>query len=156
MNIGIIFYSFSGHTLSVSRKLEEGLIASGFKVKREQLEPDGPYKLTDMVIKLKNVPSIEVYDILVLASPVHGGRMAAPMAGFLKELPGLKSRKIICLVTHFLPYSMGGKQMIQLFKDACESLGAEVVGTANIPRLRLRQKQYINKVIDMIIIKERQ
>jgi len=150
MDIGIIFYSFSGHTLSVSKKIKNHLENSGYDVALEQLEPSGPFKLTDEVSELKTIPSIEKYNVLIIASPVHGGRMASPVAGFLKKVPHLKGKKMICLVTHFLPYSMGGKQMIRILKAACESLGAEVIATGNVPRLSLRQNKYINKVIDTI------
>ncbi len=150
MTIGIIFYSFSGHTLSVTKKLEKQLIDAGYGVVLEQLEPAGPLKLTDEIADVKRIPSVGQYDLLILASPVHGGRIASPMAGFLKKVPSLNGMRIICLVTHFLPFSMGGKQMVQLFKHTCESLGAEVVGTGNVLRPSFRQRKYIKKAVDLI------
>jgi len=149
MNIGIIFYSFSGHTIRMVKKLEKKLSDSGYDAVLHQLEPAEPFHLTAPVAELKSIPSISKYDALILASPVHGGRMAGPMAGFLENVSSLKSKPTFCLVTHFLPYSMGGKQMIILMKDACESMGAKIIGIGNVPRLSFRQSARINEMVEI-------
>jgi menaquinone-dependent protoporphyrinogen IX oxidase len=150
MNIGIVFYSFSGHTLSVSKRLQGKLKERGYEAGLEQLEPAGSFKFTEEIVAVKDIPSLSAYDLLVFAAPVHGGRIAGPMAGFLKKSPSLSNKPAICVVTHFLPYSLGAKQMLQLFKPACATLGAQVIGTVNVPRLSFRQNKYINKVVDLI------
>ena len=150
MHIGIIFYSFSRHTLKVAKKLKEQLISYGYEAGLEQLEPAEPFHLTAPVAELKSIPAISQYDALILASPVHGGRMAGPMAGFLENIPSLNNKPVFCLATHFLPYSMGGRQMIDLMKDACESNGAKIMGFGNVPRLSFRRNIYITKIVDTL------
>ena len=150
MKIGIVFYSFSGHTLSVSKKLQGKLIERDYEAELEQLEPAGAFKLTEEIVAVKDIPSLSDCDLLVFAAPVHGGRIAGPMAGFLNNAPSLGNKPAICVVSHFLPYSLGAKQMLQLFKPACAALDVQVIGTVNVPRLSFRKNQYINKVVDLI------
>jgi NAD(P)H dehydrogenase (quinone) len=151
MKIGIIFYSHSGHTLSITEKLREKLTAAGYSVGIEQLETVGPLKLSDQTAELKAIPSVEVYDSLVIASPVHGGRLSSPMAEFLKKAPSLKDKQVVCLAAHFLPYGMGAKQMIQLMKAACQAKGAQIIGAGDVPRLSLRQNKHIEDVVNLLV-----
>ncbi|HEY60769.1 MAG TPA: flavodoxin [Anaerolineae bacterium] len=146
MQIGIIFYSFSGHTLSVIKKIKEKLTTSGHEVIIEQLETAAPLKLTTQTVALKSIPNVESYDALVIASPVHGGRISSPVASFLEKAPSLQGKKIVCLATHFLPYGWGGKQMIQLMEEVCKAKGAQIIGVGNVPRLSLMQDKYIDAV----------
>ena len=148
MHIGIIFYSFSGHTLSVARKLGGKLSTAGHKFSLEQLETTAPLKLSAQRAELKSIPSIEDYDTLVIASPVHGGRMSSPIASFLEEVPSLQGKKVVCLATHFLPYGWNGEQMIRSMKKVCEAKGAQIIGVGNTPRLSLRRKNHINEVVN--------
>jgi hypothetical protein len=85
-----------------------------------------------------------------LASPVHGGRLASPIAAFFEKAPSLKGKKVVCVGTHFLSYEMGGRQMLELMQAACQQKGAHVVGTANVFRLSLRQKKYINAIVALL------
>lgn len=150
MKIGIFFYSFSGHALSVAKKINERLITSGYQVGMEKLEPAGRLNPSDLRTELKSIPSIEDYDILVIASPVHGGRMASPIAEFLEKTPSMKGKRVFCLVTHFLPYGTGGKQTILQMKAACQSKGGQIIGSENFPRLSLRQKTKINGIFNLL------
>ena len=85
MHIGIIFYSFSGHTQSITHEIAEKLSAAGHQVSINQLETAAPLNLIAQTVELKSIPSIESYDVILIASPVHGGRISSPIARFLEE-----------------------------------------------------------------------
>lgn len=84
MKIGIIFYSLSRHTLSLSRHIKQVLEQDGHTVESIRLEP-GSYQVRAQKAELKSVPPVTGYDLLILACPVHGGRMAPPMQAFLEQ-----------------------------------------------------------------------
>ena len=107
MNIGVIVYSLSGHTLSVAVKLMEVLPAFGHELTLERVETVGPAKLKTEGAELKTMPLVMPYDILILGAPVRGGTLPSPMRRFLVQIPSLQDKKIACFVTHFFCTSMG-------------------------------------------------
>ena len=150
MKIGIICYSFSGYTSWISKKLLQKISSKAYQVDLHSLEPAGRLDVTALRTALKSIPPVEEYDILILASPVHGGRIASPMAEFLEKSPSLLDKKVICLVTHFLPYSTGGEQTIRLLKSACEEKSGQVIGTENIPTLSLKRITKMDRIIHLL------
>ena len=66
MNIGIILYSETGNTYSVSQKLKEKLVKAGHSVNIERLKVIGKVKPGTKDIKFEMLPDIEPYDALVL------------------------------------------------------------------------------------------
>ena len=87
MNIGLIVYSRTGHTLSVAARLGEALSVAGHAVKLEQVEAAGPVRPGATNVPLKTAPQIERYEALVFGTPVQGGTPAPPMATYLDQLP---------------------------------------------------------------------
>ena len=77
MKIGIVFYSLSRHTLSLSNTLKQALEQDGHTVTATQLEP-ASYQVRQQKAELKSIPAVSGYDLLILACPVHG----AAHAGF--------------------------------------------------------------------------
>ena len=150
MHIGIIFYSFSGHTLAITHEIAEKLSAAGHQVSINQLETAAPLNLIAQTVELKSIPSIESYDVILIASPVHGGRISSPIAGFLEKVQFMPGKRILCLAAHFLPYKWGAKQMIGSLNKACEAKGARIIGAVNVPRLSLRRKNHIAKVVNLL------
>ena len=64
VNIGIIVYSRTGHTLAVATQLKEKLSAAGHEVKLEQVEVVGPDNLGATDVQLKIKPEVEGYGIV--------------------------------------------------------------------------------------------
>ena len=150
MKIGIIVFSLTGQTLAVARKLESELIKAGHAVTLEQLETAAPFRLTAKTAELKSKPIMDAYRAIVLASPVHGGRMAVPMKSFLEQVPSLKGKKVACLVTQFLPHQLGGDQTIRMMKEECRSKGADVVGTGIVSWLSISRKRQTSLVVNQL------
>lgn len=148
MTIGIIVYSRTGHTLIVARKLQDDLVADGHDVMMEQLETVGPVNPSATTAALKTVPAIEHYDVVVLGSPVNGGRMSAPMRSYLDEVPSLEGKRIALLLTHFFPRGWGANQTIEEMTNACESTGATVIGSGDVQWFSLRRRRRIAEAVE--------
>lgn len=150
MNIGIIVYSRSGHTLTVARKLEQRLTADGHKVTLEQLETVGQVDLSATTAELKTVPGVETYDAFVLGTPVNGGRMSAPMKSYLDEIPSLAGKRVALLLTHFFPSQWGANQTFEQMTEVCESKGATVVGSGDARWTSLRRRRQIAQAVESV------
>ena len=148
MDIGIIIYSRTGHTLSVARKLEKRLAADGHDVTLEELKAVEPLDLSATTADLKSIPAIDTYDALVLGSPVNGGRMSAPMKRYLDEIPSLQGKKAVLLLTHFLPKAWGANQTFEQMTEVCEAKGATVCGTGDVWWTSLRRGRQISRAVD--------
>ena len=150
MNIGIIVYSHTGHTLSVAMKLKAKLSAAGHVVTLEQLETAGPVSLSATSADLKTTPAIDTYEALVFGSPVRGGVPAPPMMSYLEQVTSLEGKKVACLVTGFFPPGWGRNQTVAHMKEICESKGATVCGSGSVGWFSLGRKRQISKVVDSL------
>lgn len=148
MNIGIVVYSHTGHTLSVATKLKGKLSADGHTVTLEQLETVAPLKMSDTTAELKVMPAIDAYDALVFACPVRGGTPAPPMRVYLEQIPSLAGKDVACLVTGILPFAWGRLQTLVTLKEMCESKGATVLGMESVWWLSLVRRRRISEVVD--------
>ena len=150
MNIGIIVFSHTGHTLKVTRKLEERLIRDGHDVTLEQLKPVKPLNLSATTAPLKRIPAIDAYDALVLGTPVNGGRMSAPMRSFLDDTSSLQSKRVALLLTHFFPRQWGANQTFEQMTEICKSKGATVCGKGDVRWTSLRRRRQIAQAVDSV------
>jgi flavodoxin len=147
MNIGVIVYSKTGHTLSVTAQLQGALSAAGHMVTLEQVEAAGPVRPTATDVPLKTKPPLEGYEALVFGAPVWGGAPAPPMASYLEQLPSLEGLQVACLVTGLFPPGLGRKQAIARMVETCESKGATIRGTGSVGWLSFRRQRQIAEVV---------
>jgi flavodoxin len=148
MNIGIIVYSYTGHTLSVAVRLKETLSAAGHVADLERVEVVGPETLGATDVQLKTKPETDPYDALVFASPVRGGMMPPAMTRYLEQVSSLEGKKVACLVTHFFPPGWGAQQTLRQMIEVCESKGATVCGAGDVGWPRLGLKRRVADVVD--------
>ena len=132
MKVGIIVYSRSGHTLAAAQHIKERLSSTGHQPMLERLELVGPAPAGREEVPLKTCPDISAYDAVIFCSPVHGGRPALPMSRYLEQLPPLKNKPAVLLVTHFFRPDWGANLTIAALRTACEAKGAHVVGAASV------------------------
>lgn len=109
MNIGMIVYSQTGHTLSVAVKLKEKLSAAGHTVSLEQLETVEAVRMYAANAQLKTKPEIDTYDALVFGCPVQGGAPAPPMGSYLEQITSLQGKKSRLFGDRRFPPGMGSK-----------------------------------------------
>ena len=151
MNIGIIVYSRTSHTLSVATKLLERLSAAGHQVTLKELEIDGPVDLSATTAALKARPSIEAYSGLVLGTPVNGGRVSAAMNSYLAQIPTLAGMRIAFLLTHFFVRGWGANQTVGQMTEVCQSKGAEVCGAGTVRWTGPGRRRRISTALDEVV-----
>lgn len=121
MKIGIIVFSQSGNTLYVAKKLEAKMRASGMNVKIERITIVGGKVKANGSYEFDNIPKLSSYNKLVIASPINGFTLAAPMKKFLSKHANLNGKEVACLVTQrFKRAWLGGNQGIRYIKDICQ------------------------------------
>jgi flavodoxin len=148
VNIGIITYSRTGHTLSVAVKLKEALSAAGHSVSLERLETLELVSTYAADARLETKPAIDTYDALVFGAPVRGGTPAPPMVSYLEQITSLQGKRVVCLATGVFPAGWGRNQTIAHMKEVCESKGATVCGSGSVGWWSLGRKRRIDEVVD--------
>jgi flavodoxin len=150
MNIGVIVYSQSGHTLIVAKALVEALVGAGHSVALEQVKSAGLANLGQVDVPLQAKPEIDGYDALVFGAGTWGGSIPSPMATYLAQLDSLAGVRVACLVTGFFSAKMGRAQNLAQMKAVCEDKGATVVGGGSVGWLSFRRKRQIVEVVEQL------
>jgi len=149
MNIGIILYSQTGNTYSVSLKLKEKLITTGHSVDIERLKVVGEVRSGTKDIKFEKLPDAEPYDALVFGSPVQAFSLSSVMASYMTHIASLQGKKVALLVTQFFPFPwMGGNRTIGQMKKICESKGAAVCGEEIVNWSNPSREKRITEVVE--------
>lgn len=132
MNVGILFHSCTGNTLSVAQTLAEALRAAGATAEPDRLETD-PAEAEAPSFRIVHAPDPAKYEALVFACPVHGFRISRQMALYLADLPDLKGKKTLCFVTHTFPFGfLGGNGSKKQLENLLRQKGADVLASACI------------------------
>ena len=147
MKIGVVYYSYSGHTALVVDQFVAEMKEAGEEVSKIVLEPEGPIQLSAIAAPLKALPDVSSFDVLVMGTPVHGGRMSGPMLTFLETVPTLEGKHVAYLVTHFFPRKWGAAQTIEVMEGLCWEKGAKILGGADVTWFGLGRK---GKIADAI------
>lgn len=147
MNIGVIVYSLSNHTLTVAESLKEKLSADRHSVTLERVETVGPAKPQFENAELKSKPVLDAYDAVVFACPVRGGTIPPPMKRYMEQISSLQEKQVACLVTHFFKREWGANQVLAAMQTLCESKGATVCGVGDVRWFSLHRKQQIAQVV---------
>ena len=151
MNIGIILYSETGNTYSVSQKLKEKLIKAGHSVNIERLKVIGKVHPGKKDIQFDSLPNIEPYDALVFGSPVQAFSLSSAMTAYLSQIKSLQDEKVAFLVTQFFPFPwLGGNRAIGQMKKICESKGATICGTAVINWSKPSREKQITDMVEKL------
>lgn len=148
VQIEIIVYSMTGHTLSVATKLQEALSATGHDVRLDPLRATGPANSRATDAPLETGPEIGRHDTLVLACPVRGGMPAPPMASYLERITSLEGKRVACLVTGIFPAGWGRNQALAQMVETCASKGAAVCGSASVGWWSLSRRRQIVAVVE--------
>ena len=151
MNIGIILYSQTGNTYSVSLKLKEKLITAEHSVDIERLKVVGEVRPGTKDIRLETLPDIEPYDALVFGSPVQAFSLSSVMASYLTQIASLQGKKVAFLVTQYFPFPwMGGNRTVGQMKKICEPKGAVVCGVAIVNWSNPNREKRIIEVVEKL------
>jgi len=151
MNIGIILYSETGNTYSVSQKLKEKLVKAGHSVNIERLKVIGKVKPGTKDIQFESLPDIEPYDALVFGSPVQAFSLSSAMTAYLSQIKSLKDKKVAFLLTQFFPFPwLGGNRATGQMKKIGESKGATICGTAVVNWSKPGREKQITEIVEKL------
>jgi len=148
MKIECIVFSHSGHTKAVAEKVWNKLHKSGHDVGLSLIEPEGKLDLKAEMVEIKVIPDLKGCDVAIIGSPVHGGRISAPIRAFLTQVESLEGKKVVLLVTHFFRPGWGALQTLRELRKLCEEKGGEVVSEMNIKWFSMRRRREIEKFTD--------
>jgi flavodoxin len=149
MNIGIIVYSQTGHTLSVAQKIHEKLAEKNHQVKIEQVTITG--EATPGKFEIAGKPAVDDYDALVFGAPVQAFSLCTVMDAYLKQLPSLAGKKAAFLVTKQLPFAWtGGNRAIKSMRSICENKGAQTLGAGIACWKEDKREQSVNECVEKI------
>ena len=151
MNIGIILYSETGNTYSVSQKLKEKIVKTGHSVNIERLKVIGKVHPSTKDVKFESLPDIEPYDALVFGSPVQAFSLSSAMTAYLSQIKSLLDKKVAFLVTQFFPFPwLGGNRTIGQMKKICESKGATICGAAVVNWSKPSREKQIAEMVEKL------
>jgi hypothetical protein len=150
MDIGIIIYSHTGHTLIVSQKLKDKLSSKGHTVTLQHLETTVPLAMSATTAELQSIPTIQPYDAVILCTPVRGGMPSPPMKAFLDKIISFEGKQVFFLVTGFFPAKWGRNQTLYELTTICESKKAEVCGVGSVRWSSFTRKQQINNAVECL------
>ncbi len=146
MNIGIIYYSQTGHTEDVARELEQVLTSQGHTVTLVKLISE----LTSNGMptgKLSQVPPAQSYDLLILGSPVQAFRLALPMLNYLESMDPLNGKPVYVYLTKQLRPFFGGKKALRQLDDGVTAKGSTVSKNAIVQWSAKDQRQQIASLL---------
>lgn len=147
MNIGIIVYSQTGHTLSVAEKLGKQLEEKGSTVSIEQIFISG--EAAPDKFEFTTAPDVSPYDALIFGAPVQGFRLCTVMETYLQQLPALNGKETAFLITKQLPFSWtGGTKAVSTMKKICQDKGAQVRGAEIAFWSKSKQDESVNKCVN--------
>lgn len=153
MKIGIIIYSQTGNTKKVAGKLQEKLSSAGHDASIEEITIDGKIPAQPGKFELANIPAVEIYDAVIFGAPVQAFSLNPVMKVYMKKqkLQSLAGKKAAIFVTKQIPlFWVGGTGAVGIMKKACESGGAEVLGTEIVVWAKKKREQTIKRCVDNI------
>ncbi len=114
----IVYYSKTQNTESVVKRFEN---VDYLKVEAESDDPN------QKQVNLKVIPSINGYEHVIFASPVHGFQLCKVMRAYLEQLPSLDGLTIDIFITHMFRFSwLGGVQTLKQMRKIIESKKGKV------------------------------
>ncbi|MDD3478258.1 MAG: hypothetical protein PHP32_05230 [Candidatus Izemoplasmatales bacterium] len=151
MNIGFIYYSETGHTLSVLEQLKNALEKEGRNVRMVPLLCDN----TKGVRHLGNRPDIAEFDFVVIASPVQAFQLCQVMKEYLKVAFSTHQFKYALLVTQQLKNAFwGGNSAIRRMRKDIDAMGglcmAETIVHWGAYDRDAQAKEAIEAIVDAI------
>jgi menaquinone-dependent protoporphyrinogen IX oxidase len=145
MEIGVVVYSHTGHTAKLAERLVPRLEALGWGVTVLPLAPAAEFSMNVERTPLASLPEIAPFDVVVVGTPVHGGRMSAPVRTFLGQSPLLAGKPVAFLLTHFFPRQWGAVQTIDEMAVLCDDAGATVLDSADVAWLGLGRRRRMDR-----------
>jgi menaquinone-dependent protoporphyrinogen IX oxidase len=139
MKQAIVFYSNTGNTRQVAKQF------NGFDLLEVKAVSDDP---NIQFPTLTSTPSLEGYNYVILATPVHGFQISKIMKAYLDQVPSFEGILIDLYITHLFPFAwMGGNVSLRQMKQIIEGKNGRVRWMTSVNwKSRKREKT----ILDMI------
>ena len=148
MKFKMILYSRTGHTRRVGEEVAWHLFDSGHKVDVVNLESTVPLIMGAEHMAESEIAAIAGYDGLIIASPVHGGKMSEPIRKYIGSVKSFDGKPIVLLATHFLRNAWGAHQALLEMQNQCVSQEGTVLGSIEVRWFNLHRRRDIQKAVE--------
>jgi len=131
MNIGLVVYSWSGHTKEVAEKVREALAAKGHEATLVPVELTAERKQGAREFEIAAMPDLSGYDAIIFGAAVEAFSLSPVLTTYLKKVDSLAGKTVACLVSQQFPYAwMGGNRAAGQMKKLAKAKGATIAGSA--------------------------
>ena len=147
MKIGIIFYSKTGHTNQACESIAERFRKNGHIVELSEVT------VVDVKTNktLKDIPSMEGYDVLLLGTPVQGFSLPLPMVDYLKQSKMTKNQKLGVVITQYFKVSwLGANHTMKQLLSGCAYANPDLYGYSVIHWSSKRRVEQLSKATDKL------
>lgn len=151
MNIGIVVYSQTGHTLEVCEKLRDRLIGEGHTAQIARVSVAGERTPKPKTFELADKPDVAAFEAIVFASYVEAFSLCPVMRRFMEDIGTLEGKKVACFVTQQFPFPwMGGNRAVRQLSKLCQSKGASARATAVVNWAKKKRDKTMAMAVDRI------
>ena len=151
MKIGIVVYSWSGHTRSVGQGLKGLLVTAGHDADLVEIPLVGERAKGAREFEFGLLPDLSAYEGIVFGAAVEAFSLSPVMIAYLKEIKSLAAKSVACLVTQQFPFPwMGGNRAIRQMRKLCEAKGAVIVGAAVVNWAKSRREKTLAAALDRL------
>ena len=164
MKILIAYYSKTGNTERVARKIGDALIALADDVEYEKINPmsinqkedsflkNGLYALVRKEVPIENNKfNLDDYDSIIFGTPVWAFSTTPPINSYLEDIEGVENKKIVAFVTMG---GIGGNTTMDIIKSKVNKKGGNFLGGVTLSKEELENevilKNKINQIIDVL------
>jgi multimeric flavodoxin WrbA len=147
MKIGIIVYSETGHTRQVALEIKKVLELANHQVRLEEITV---YNIASDKT-LKDIPSMEGYDILILGTPVQGFSLPVPVQDYLKRTEIPKRQKLGVLMTQYFKVGwLGGNHTMRQLLSAVAYANPDLYGYGIVHWSSRRRETQIKDLVKIL------
>lgn len=151
MKIGVIYYSRTGHTAQLADEAVKLLRKAGHEVEIRRLETVVPLSMSAERAEVKEMPAIGDYDALAIGTPVHGGRISAPVLTFMENTPSFNGKSLAFFLTHFFPRKMSAHITISALEKLGVAQGGQVLGSVDVTWFSFTRKKQLNAAAEALV-----
>ena len=152
MKIAIVVNSITGNTLQVAEKLRQRLESMNHAAEIKRIAPTCKEPVSGSDLKniiLKEIPDLELFDLVILGAPVHAFSISAVIKEYVNQVNTLGGKKVMIYVTQALPFhSLGGNRAVKQLKLACKEKGATVIKTGIVSWSHKKREDDIERLLE--------
>jgi len=151
MNIGLVIYSWSGHTLEVAEKLKSKLESAGHAVTLLPVELTAERKQGARDFEIAGLADLSSYESIVFGAAVEAFSLSPVLSAYLSKIDSLSGKKVACLVSQQFPFAwMGGNRALNQMKKLCRAKGASIIGSAVVHWTASKREASIASALDSL------